>query len=246
MGNSHAKWRAGRLRNPAYRAQAGLAGSAPVFISTDAMLIIDQFEDQPGKVRIDATVTDTVCVYLPVKEAVDMATAVLARFHTGNGLVSPVELSVLTARHRPVVVPQCRVCGHVLTIASMGGGDATKYVCDSPEASMFGRGSLWGPEADAAAEHRRRSEVRISYHGDSGLVAVLAELRRLRQLLGEDMDVPVGTVHYPDGHGKHVCSWNRLRHDGNDVWTRDPDFEFTHDPSHATLEWTAPEEAVTA
>ncbi len=236
MVDDYAARRAERLRNPAYRAQAGYAGTEPVFVGRNGVLTVDQFADQPGEVRIDSTVASTVSVHLPVSEAVDLATAILRRFRSKDGLLSPVELSVLIGAHRPVEVPPCRVCGHELKIASMGGGEATKYVCDSEEASIHGKGSLWGPEADAAADHRRRSEVKISYHGDSTVAAALVELRRLRELLGEDMTVPVGEVFYPDGHGKHVCSWNRIRHDGDDVWTRAPDFEFTHEPLHADLE----------
>lgn len=234
MGNDYAATRAARLHNPAYRAQAGYAGTAPVYVSPDGTLTVDQFNDRPDEVRVDSTAASTVSVRLPVAQVVELGTALLARFRSKDGLLSPVELSLLVGRHQPIDVGDCRVCGHKLTMGSSGGGEAAKYVCGSDEASILGKGGIWGPAADAAAEHRRRSEVLVSYHGDDTVIMALKELRRLRELLGEDMTVPEGEVFFPYGHGENRC-WNRLRHVGDDVWLQHFDMEFTHDPSHAEL-----------
>lgn len=44
------------------------------------------------------------------------------------------ELAVLRERYTPEPVPPCRVCGGRLTIGSMGGGNATKWGCATPDA----------------------------------------------------------------------------------------------------------------
>lgn len=234
MGNDYAARRAARLRNPAYRAQAGYAGAGPVYISPDGTLTVDQFDDRLDEVCITTTAASTVAARLPVAQAVELGTALLARFRPTAGILSPIELSVLIHQHQPVDVGDCRICGHKLTMASSGGGEAARYACGSDAASIMGKGDIWGAAADEAAEHRRRSEVLVSYHGDDTIIMALRELRRLRELLGEDMTVAEGEVFYPYGHGKNRC-WNRMRHVGDDVWLQHSDMEFTHDPSHAEL-----------
>lgn len=147
--------------------------------------------------------------------------------------ISPVDLSMLIGRHSPVEPDPCRVCGSTdMTIGSMGGGNATVYRCGAAVASLY-TGSR--DERKAADEHYRRSAQRIAYHGDMEIVVALHELRALREAAGEGMAVPVGTHAFPNGHGKGRCYY-RLRHEGGDRWVPGHDFDYTHDPSHASLE----------
>lgn len=144
--------------------------------------------------------------------------------------ISPVDLSMLIGRHTPVRPDPCRVCGADMTIGSMGGGDATVYRCSVASANYF------NPTNRAETEdHYRRSEQRITYHGDHAIVAALLELRALREAAGEDMAVPVGAYAFPNGHGKGRCYY-RLRHLGGDRWELAHDFDYTHDPAHAEQE----------
>ena len=157
--------------------------------------------------------------------------------------LDPAALSYLISQHGPREPGPCRVCGSELAIGSMGGGKATVYHCSSPEASSIeaGRidreqtGNSWGPGTKSALEHWQASEVSVAYHGDWRVCAALQEYRALRESLGEDMTVPVGALLFPYGHGRDRC-WNVLVHRGNDVWEQQPDFEYTHDPSHRTAE----------
>lgn len=153
--------------------------------------------------------------------------------------MTPVELSLLISQHAPREPGPCRVCGSTdMTIASMGGGEATKYVCGVAAAELRTKA---GREYDEVAErHYRPSEQRITYHGDPEVVAALHELRALREQFGDDMTVPVGTVAFPNGHGKHLC-YRSLRHEGGDRWVKELDWEYTHDPSHADLDVNAEE-----
>jgi hypothetical protein len=146
--------------------------------------------------------------------------------------LTPVELSVLIGRHTPVEPNPCRVCGAEMTPTSVGGGNATIYRCCAAIDQMR---SSDRDQRKAAEDHYRRSEQRITYHGDSRIVAALHELRERRQAAGEDMTVPVGAYAFPNGHGKGHCYY-RLRHEGGDRWVVDHDFTYSHDPAHATLE----------
>lgn len=144
--------------------------------------------------------------------------------------ISAVDLSMLTGRHSPVEPDPCRVCGSDMTIGSMGGGNATVYRCSVATAHYF-----TAVDREAVEDHYRRSEQRISYHGDHAIVAALHELRALREAAGEDMTVAVGAHAFPNGHGKGRCYY-RLRHEGGDRWVLDHDFQYTHDPAHADVE----------
>ncbi len=221
--------------DPADRRFHGYAGDAPIFVSAGRDVLVDRFADDEDRVLVGVGRHDSIVAKLTSREAVRLGAALLDQLAHRPAGVNPVELSVLIGQHTPVEVDPCRVCGHELTITSMGGGEATKYVCGSPAASVLGKdGGLWGAAAEEAYAHRRRSEVLVAYHGDSTVVAVLHELRRLRALLGEDMTAPVGAVHFPNGHGKNQC-YRFLRHLGGDRWEQVVDFDFEHDPTHKTL-----------
>jgi hypothetical protein len=142
--------------------------------------------------------------------------------------LSPVELSVLIGAHGPVEPDPCRVCGHDMKMAKMGGGEATEYACASAAADFI-RAPV--EQRDAAYKHYGRSRQSIVYHGDERVVTALTELRRLREQSGEDMTVPVGARHFPAGHGPNLC-WRFLEHRGDDRWVAVTDFDFSHDPSH--------------
>lgn len=146
--------------------------------------------------------------------------------------ISAVELSRLLARNWPVEPEPCRVCGHPeMTVASMGSGQATVYVCELAQINVT-RSGMPRADRDDAAKHYADSRQSITYHGDPEVVAVLLELRALREAAGDDMTVPVGTVAYPYGHGKNRC-WYTQVHRGGDRWEEQHDRQFTHDPSHA-------------
>ncbi|MFF0822452.1 hypothetical protein ACFYUR_18985 [Micromonospora haikouensis] len=117
-----------------------------------------------------------------------------------------------------------------MTISSMGGGNATIYRCSVASGLYFTAADQATTEANH--EHYRKSEQRITYHGDSALIAALHELRALRQAAGEDMTVPVGAYAYPHGHGEGRCYY-RLLHLGGDRWEEAYDLDFTHDPTHS-------------
>jgi hypothetical protein len=146
--------------------------------------------------------------------------------------MSPAELSILIWQHSPKEIGPCPVCGHEMTLASMGGGEATRYVCGSTEASPIGKHGR--DERDAADSHYRRSAKLVTYHGDPHVVRGLRELRAARGRLGENMTVPVGAVFFPEGHGQYRCS-RYVRHLGDDQWERVTDIDYAHDPAHATL-----------
>jgi len=136
--------------------------------------------------------------------------------------MTPTEISVLLFSHRERNPAPCRVCGSVMTIASAGGGEATKYVCAAVSYAFD----------DESRVHYRRSEQSIRYHGDPDISRALRELRALRAAQGEDMDVPIGSQHFPDGHGPWIC--NRfLEHRGGDIWENVWDKNYSHDCSHA-------------
>lgn len=144
--------------------------------------------------------------------------------------ISAVDLSMLIGKHAPVRPDPCGVCGADVTIGSMGGGNATVYRCSVASENYF-----TAEDRKANEEHYRRSEQRITYHGDQAIVAALLELRALRDATGEDMSVPVGAYAFPYGHSKGRCYY-RLRHEGGDRWEPDHDFDYTHDPTHADQE----------
>lgn len=143
-----------------------------------------------------------------------------------DDVLTAAELSILRWRHAPVVIPPCRVCGAELTIGSMGGGQATKYSCSSPEASSIGDKTR--EERRDASDHYAASIVNVAYHGDPKIVRVIDELVALRSAAGEDMVVPVGfvflhsvsdcypLVHVGDGvwENRHRCEVHGVRPEG--------------------------------
>ncbi|MEU3452227.1 hypothetical protein ABZ671_01090 [Micromonospora sp. NPDC006766] len=157
------------------------------------------------------------------------ARAALSVFTVPDNRMSPVDLSLLIGRHTPVEPGPCRVCGAEMTVGGMGGGSGTAYRCSVASADYY-----TAADRVAVEDHYRRSQQRITYHGDPETVAALHELRALRVAAGEDMAVPVGAYACPDGHGQHRCNF-RLRHEGGDRWVRDRDSDYTHDPAHAEL-----------
>lgn len=77
--------------NPAYRTFHGYAGDEPIYCNETADVVVDQFEGDTGKVRIESGAGRA---RMTVGEAVAMAYAILRRFRPHTG-VPPAEL------HRP-------------------------------------------------------------------------------------------------------------------------------------------------
>lgn len=152
--------------------------------------------------------------------------------------LSPVELSLLVSANRPFQVPNCPVCDEELAVHTVADGRIT-YSCPSPAAS-----ALLAHETDrrtgtrdaslAAAEHRSRSTITVENYGDTRVVALVAEIREAREAAGEDVTVPEGTVHFPDGHGRDQC-WRYVVHEGDDRWREVHDLEYSHNPDCAQL-----------
>ena len=83
------------------------------------------------------------------------------------------EIETLRERYTPDSIPPCRVCGAKLSIASAGGGNATKYVCSEVYRDGFGR--IGTPEGNAKLDHRKASEFYHVRSGDSLVIRLIDE-----------------------------------------------------------------------
>lgn len=52
-----------------------------------------------------------------------------AQYLPSNKLTDEQLIGLLDNRYKPSVIPPCSVCGSKLGIASIGGGEATRYAC---------------------------------------------------------------------------------------------------------------------
>lgn len=106
------------------------------------------------------------------------------------------ELSQLAERYTPDEIPPCRVCGAPLTIGAMGGGAATKWACSAA--------SVTGPyPEDIATDQQKRTYRRAQMDhysaskwteyrsGDGWVLALIAEVRKLRGQADSDFDAAV-------------------------------------------------------
>lgn len=82
----------------------------------------------------------------------------------------PLDLEALEKRYTAETVPPCIVCGGELSIQRMGGGAATKYAHSSPPGVSARQ---WGDHYEQSAWVQYRA-------GDSQVLALIAEVRRLR------------------------------------------------------------------
>lgn len=148
--------------------------------------------------------------------------------------LTAVELSFMAFRHRPADPGTCDVCGAEMALARIGGGEVMVYRCKPTSARVCERPE---PESRDAEdwEHYLASGVTIAYPGDEKVARVVAEVRRQRAASGESMDVPIGTVFFPFGHGRGLCNL-RWVHQGADEWGRVIDDTYAHDPTHAEVE----------
>ncbi len=101
--------------------------------------------------------------------------------------MSELDLDELEQRYTAEPVPPCRICGDVLSIASMGGGKPTEWACslqeDDPERPGMlrmkpGRDGLlneFGPGG-----HYHDSHWTQYRRGDPDVLALIAELRQAR------------------------------------------------------------------
>lgn len=111
---------------------------------------------------------------------------------SSNGDLSVIDLAWLSWHARPSDPGTCRVCGGELTVGRMGGGRPTVYHCSVPrpiEARREGR------DEDAAWQHFRDSEVEVTRHGDPAVRALVAEVRRRREEVGEPAYPEIGAAH---------------------------------------------------
>jgi len=77
------------------------------------------------------------------------------------------DLAALRARYTPTPVPPCRVCGGPLSIARMGGGEATEYACSESRPTKVGEYDKW------LVGHYRRSHWTQLRPGDPDILALL-------------------------------------------------------------------------
>ncbi|SFA60890.1 hypothetical protein SAMN05444374_11655 [Rhodococcoides kroppenstedtii] len=120
---------------------------------------------------------------------------------TTTGADTALDLDAIERRFTADPIPDCRVCHAELEVASMGGGRATEYACPRPYAAGFAR--LGSPEWKAQSEHYGRSKYTHFRSGDSEVLALVAEVRRLRpRVITGDVEavtaaldgLPVGSI----------------------------------------------------
>ena len=85
----------------------------------------------------------------------------------------------LREQYKAEPIPPCRVCGGPLRVASMGGGNATKWACSMWEDDPAVPGELRRKAGRSAAdEHYQRSEWTQYRNGDSAVLEMCARLER--------------------------------------------------------------------
>lgn len=92
--------------------------------------------------------------------------------------LSEEDLDDLEKRYTAEPIPDCRVCGAKLTIASMGGGHATVYKC--PEVYKNGFKKLGSVEDQGQSTHYSLSEHRDLNPGDWYGLMLVQELKAWR------------------------------------------------------------------
>lgn len=83
------------------------------------------------------------------------------------------EIETLRERYTADPIPPCRVCGAELSVASAGGGNATKYACE--EVYRDGFGKIGTPDRDAQFHHRKASEFYHVRPGDPLVIQLIDE-----------------------------------------------------------------------
>lgn len=88
-------------------------------------------------------------------------------------------LAWLREQYKAEPIPPCRVCGGPLTIASIGGGNATRWACDMWERDPSKPEELRRKEGRGCAdEHYSRSQWTQYRDGDSAVLELCARLER--------------------------------------------------------------------
>lgn len=88
-------------------------------------------------------------------------------------------LAVLAQRYATEPVPPCRVCGDKLSIASIGGGHATRYACSGHEVDPADPQRLrYKPGRSLADEHYAQSGWTHLQPGDALVRELIARYRR--------------------------------------------------------------------
>jgi hypothetical protein len=93
-------------------------------------------------------------------------------------------LSWLREKYKAEQIPPCRVCGGPLRVASMGGGNATRWVCSVWEYDPDVPGEMRRKaQRGVADEHYTRSQWTQFREGDSAVLELCARLET-RDLTG--------------------------------------------------------------
>lgn len=88
-------------------------------------------------------------------------------------------LQLLEHRYATEPVPPCRVCGGTLSIASIGGGEATRYACLPVEDDPDNPGRTRHKEGRSLADdHYARSRWTHYQEGDAEVRELVARYRR--------------------------------------------------------------------
>lgn len=89
-------------------------------------------------------------------------------------------LALLAARYATEEVPPCRVCGGRLSVASIGGGEATRYACSGQETDPENPERLrYKPGRTIADEHYANSRWTHYREGDAHVRELVQRFRRL-------------------------------------------------------------------
>ncbi len=86
-------------------------------------------------------------------------------------VIGPELLSRIRDRYGPKSKPTCRLCGHAMTLGSIGGGRA-EWVCDGPEANWLGMAP--GPEKRRKEDHYSASRQIQTQFEDRDVMALVA------------------------------------------------------------------------
>ena len=88
-------------------------------------------------------------------------------------------LAWLREQYKAEPIPPCRVCGGRLSVASMGGGNATRWACGMWEDDPDAPGKLRRkPGRGLADGHYERSEWTQYREGDAAVLELVARMER--------------------------------------------------------------------
>lgn len=120
------------------------------------------------------------------------------------------DLDAIVRRYTPEKIPPCRVCGGALSIAHCGGGIPTVWACSGLEPDPAHPECYRNaPGRKCADEHYVQSEYTQYRHGDPDVLALVAEMRRLRAEVAEWRRAESDAR----AHGRSLTQFTRERED---------------------------------